>query len=328
MAQLNADTLRSIAPRFSGGNGAQQAEIVDALGPVLHAILAQYAIDTDTRVARFLAQICHESAGFRATEEFASGSAYEGRKDLGNTQPGDGRRYKGRGLIQLTGRANYAEYGEALGLDLLNNPEIACEPITSLRIACEYWKRRGLNKFADQDDIETITRRINGGLNGLHDRRAYLMKAKAVFSGTAPDSSAAPILRQGDKSAGVTLLQTKLNAAGYQVTTDGSFGPGTATVVKQFQAAKNLAPDGVVGQATWAALADVAPDKSAAPILRQGDKSAGVTLLQTKLNAAGYKVTADGSFGPSTAAAVKRFQAAKNLTPDGVVGRATWAALA
>jgi len=328
MAQLNADTLRSIAPRFSGGNGAQQAAIIDAVGPVLHAILAQYAIDTEIRAAHFLAQICHESAGFRATEEFASGSAYEGRMDLGNTRPGDGRRYKGRGLIQLTGRANYAEYGEALGLDLLNNPEVACEPMTSLRIACEYWKRRGLNKFADQDDIETITRRINGGLNGLHDRRAYLMKAKAVFGGTAPDSSGAPILRQGDKSVDVTLLQTKLNAAGYKVTTDGSFGPGTAAAVKQFQATKNLTPDGVVGRATWAALVDAAPDKSAAPTLRQGETGTSVTLLQTKLNAAGYKVTVDGSFGPGTAAAVKQFQAAKNLTPDGVVGQATWAALA
>ena len=77
---------------------------------------------------------------------------------------------------------------------------------------------------------------------------------------------------------------------------------------------------------TWAALAD-ASDASAAPILRQGDESASVTLLQTKLNAAGYKVTMDGSFGPGTAAAVKQFQAAKNLTPDGVVGQATWAAL-
>src|SRR5690349_7641732 len=229
MAKLNADTLRSIAPRFSGESGARQAEIIDALGPVLNSILAQYAIDTDIRTAHFLAQVCHESAGFRAAEEYASGSAYEGRKDLGNTQPGDGQRYKGRGLIQLTGRANYAEYGEALGLDLLGNPEIACEPITSLRIACEYWKRRGLNKFADQDDIETITRRINGGLNGLHDRKAYLTKAKAVFDGTAPDASAAAIIRQGDKSARVTLLQTKLNAAGYKVTSDGSFGPGTAS---------------------------------------------------------------------------------------------------
>jgi putative chitinase len=255
MATLNADILRAIAPRFSGDNGARQAEIIDAVGPVLEARLTEYAINSDLRRAHFLAQTCHESAGFRTTEEFASGSAYEGRKDLGNTQPGDGARYKGRGLIQLTGRANYLEYGQALGLDLVEHPETAAEPVTSLLIACEFWKRRGLNQFADQDDIETITRRINGGLNGFDDRKAYLTKAKAVLGVSVPGVSAAtPVLRLGDKNASVTLLQTKLKAAGYQVGTDGDFGPGTDAVVKQFQAAKGLTADGIVGLSTWAAL--------------------------------------------------------------------------
>jgi putative chitinase len=256
MAILNANIMRAIAPRFSGEYDSQQAEIIDAVGPVLQATLTEYAMNTDIRAAHFLAQTCHESAGFRTTEEFASGSAYEGRKDLGNTQPGDGPRYKGRGLIQLTGRANYVEYGEALGLALVDHPESAAEPVISLRIACEFWKRRDLNQFADQDDIETITRRINGGLNGFDDRKAYLGKAKAALGGvTAPDASAAtPVLRRGDKNVSVSLLQSKLNAAGYQVGADGSFGPGTDAAVKQFQAAKGLTADGVVGSTTWAAL--------------------------------------------------------------------------
>ena len=256
MAILNANIMRAIAPRFSGKYGSRQAEIIDAVGPVLQATLTEYAMNTDIRAAHFLAQTCHESAGFRTTEEFASGSAYEGRKDLGNTQPGDGPRYKGRGLIQLTGRANYVEYGEALGLGLVDHPETAADPVISLRIACEYWKRRGLNQVADRDDIETITRRINGGLNGLDDRKAYLAKAKAALGGVAaPDASAAtPVLRRGDKNVSVSLLQSKLNAAGYQVGTDGSFGPGTDAAVKQFQAAKGLTADGVVGSTTWAAL--------------------------------------------------------------------------
>ena len=255
MATLNADILRAIAPRFSGDNGARQAEIIDAIGPVLEARLTEYAINSDLRRAHFLAQTCHEFAGFRTTEEFASGSAYEGRKDLGNTQPGDGARYKGRGLIQLTGRANYLEYGQALGLDLVEHPETAAEPVTSLLIACEFWKRRVLNQFADQDDIETITRRINGGLNGFDDRKAYLAKAKAVLGVSVPNvSTATPVLRLGDKNASVILLQTKLKAAGYQVGTDGDFGPGTDAVVKQFQAAKGLPADGIVGPSTWAAL--------------------------------------------------------------------------
>jgi putative chitinase len=256
MGKLNTDTLRSIAPRFSGGSGAQQTAIIDALGPILNAILTQYAIDIDIRAAHFLAQVGHESAGFRTTEEFASGSAYEGRTDLGNTQTGDGPRYKGRGLIQLTGRANYAEYGEALGYDLVGSPAIASEPVVSLKIACEYWKRHDLNRFADQDDIETITRRINGGLNGLEDRKAYLAKAKAFFGigATLSAPSSRPVLRQGDAGASVTQLQIKLNSAGYALDTDGSFGPTTVAAVKQFQLAKQLTPDGIVGATTWAAL--------------------------------------------------------------------------
>ena len=143
-----------------------------------------------------------------------------------------------------------------LGLPSLTTPKSAAEPVISLRIACEFWKRRDLNQFADQDDIETITRRINGGLNGFDDRKAYLAKAKAALGGvTAPDASAAtPVLRRGDKNVSVSLLQTKLNAAGYQVGTDGSFGPGTDAAVKQFQAAKGLTADGVVGSTTWVAL--------------------------------------------------------------------------
>ncbi len=122
--------------------------------------------------------------------------------------------------------------------------------MTSLLIACEFWKRRGLNQFADRDDIETITRRINGGLNGFDDRKAYLAKAKAVLGVSVPT----PMLRLGDKNASVILLQTKLKAAGYQLGTDGDFGPGTNAVVKQFQAAKGLTADGIVGPATWRAL--------------------------------------------------------------------------
>jgi putative chitinase len=255
MTTLNADILRAIAPRFSGDNSVRQAQIIDAVGPVLEATLTEYAINSDLRRAHFLAQTCHESAGFRTTAEFASGSAYEGRKDLGNSQPGDGARYKGRGLIQLTGRANYLEYGQALGLDLVEHPETAAEPVTSLLIACEFWKRRVLNQFADQDDIETITRRINGGLNGFDDRKAYLAKAKTVLGVSVRNvSGATPVLRLGDKNASVILLQTKLKAAGYQLGTDGDFGPGTNAAVKQFQAAKGLTADGIVGPATWGAL--------------------------------------------------------------------------
>lgn len=133
-------------------------------------------MDNEKRLAHFMAQLCHESGAFRYMEELASGAAYEGRADLGNTQPGDGKRYKGRGPIQLTGRANYRRFGRRLGIDFERHPELAAIPSIGLHTALEYWKDRGLNALADRDDIRAITRKINGGFNGLADRQAYLNK--------------------------------------------------------------------------------------------------------------------------------------------------------
>lgn len=137
---------------------------------------------TSNRLAHFMAQLAHESDNFRAMEEYASGAAYEGRASLGNTQPGDGKRYKGRGPIQLTGRANYREYGRTLGIDFERHPELVATPSIGLIVALRYWQAKGLNALADADDLLTITRRINGGTNGLDDRRAKLAKMKALLS--------------------------------------------------------------------------------------------------------------------------------------------------
>jgi len=136
-------------------------------------------MDTALRLAHFMAQLLHESGGFRYMEEIASGQAYEGRADLGNTQAGDGKLFKGRGPIQLTGRANYRTYGAALGMDFERHPEIVSLPSIGLRVALEFWKQRGLNTLADGDDIVAITRKVNGGTNGLADRNAQLAKLKA-----------------------------------------------------------------------------------------------------------------------------------------------------
>jgi putative chitinase len=152
-----------------------------ALGAAVHIPAAQ--IDAaPLRFVHFFAQLGHESGGFRYMEEIASGQAYEGRKDLGNVQPGDGRRFKGRGPIQLTGRANYREYGRRLGIDLENHPEIAALPSIGMMTACAYWAAKGLNALADADDVERITRRINGGLNGFEDRKARLKAVKALLA--------------------------------------------------------------------------------------------------------------------------------------------------
>jgi len=135
-------------------------------------------MDSPLRLAHFLAQLIHESGSFRYMEEIASGQAYEGRKDLGNVNPGDGKLFKGRGPIQITGRANYRRYGKKIGIDLERHPEIAALPSIGLHLALEYWKANGLNTLADADNVLGITKLINGGTNGLADRKAHLAKVK------------------------------------------------------------------------------------------------------------------------------------------------------
>ena len=172
---VTAAELRQIVPQLS----ASKAE---AVAPHLNAAMAEANIDTPERQAMFIAQLAHESGGFHYMEEIASGAAYEGRADLGNTQPGDGERYKGRGYIQVTGRHNYTEAGRALGLDLVNNPELAAQPENAARIAAWYWESRGINAAADAGDFTQVTRLINGGTNGLADRQAYYERARAALS--------------------------------------------------------------------------------------------------------------------------------------------------
>lgn len=151
----------------------------------LNAAMREFEIDTPVREAMFLAQAAHETGGFRWLKEFASGEEYEGRKDLGNDQPGDGARYKGRGIFQLTGEANYEAAGTALFLDpdwFRSYPELAEREDYACRIAGWYWKSRGLNELADKGDYLAITKRINGGTNGWQDRMAYLERANKVLA--------------------------------------------------------------------------------------------------------------------------------------------------
>jgi putative chitinase len=166
--------LQGIMPHATARNVATYA-------PVLAAKMAARGLDAPLRQAHFLAQLGHESGELRYTEELASGVAYEGRTDLGNTHPGDGRKFKGRGLIQLTGRANYAAYGTAIGIDLIdgdNCRRLATDPELAVDVACWFWERHGLSPLADQDDVRAITRRINGGLNGLAERERLLGRGK------------------------------------------------------------------------------------------------------------------------------------------------------
>ena len=166
--------LQAIMPNLSSAKADQYL-------PLLNAAMVQGGINTPKRQAAFLAQLAHESGQLRYFEEIASGAAYEGRRDLGNTQPGDGVRFKGRGPIQLTGRHNYRIAGQALGIDLENNPTLAARPDIGFRIAVWYWNSRNLNAQADAGNFDAITRAINGGYNGKADRDRYWARAKQVL---------------------------------------------------------------------------------------------------------------------------------------------------
>lgn len=162
---------------------AKDSDVAD-FSPRLKQVMANRHIDTPLRQAHFLAQVGHESGEFRFRAEIANGEAYQGRVDLGNLQPGDGRRFKGRGLIQLTGRANYGEYGRAVGreAELLATPELVeTDPELCVDVAGWFWAKRNLNNLADVDDLTSLTKRVNGGLNGIDDRRRLLLRAKALL---------------------------------------------------------------------------------------------------------------------------------------------------
>jgi len=149
----------------------------------------EYEIDrTKLRMCHFLAQIAHECQDLLGPEEEASGEKYEGKEDLGNTEPGDGKRFKGRGLIHLTGRNNYRDYGEACGdenkyLTDVAAKLLATDPLTAVDAACWFWKEHNLNVRADRDAFMKITRIINGGYNGLNNRRVKLSRAKFLILG-------------------------------------------------------------------------------------------------------------------------------------------------
>ena len=148
---------------------------------LLNKYAKEFAINTPLRWAHYIAQVMHESGGFRYSEEIADGSRYEGRKDLGNIYIGDGKKYKGRGLIQLTGRANYVKYRAYCGFDVVKDPTLLSKPIGAIRSSMWFFNERGLNELSDKDNLVQITKRVNGGTNGFENRLRYLNNAKKVL---------------------------------------------------------------------------------------------------------------------------------------------------
>ena len=143
----------------------------------LNQTMCVYEISSRLRKSAFLAQLAHESGELRYMAEIASGAAYEGRIDLGNTHKGDGVRFKGRGLIQVTGRANYESCAASLGMSLTGFEAYVMTPEGAAMSAGWFWNSRMLNALADSKDFIRITKKINGGTNGLSERQAYYRKA-------------------------------------------------------------------------------------------------------------------------------------------------------
>ncbi|MCE9674088.1 hypothetical protein LY474_40495 [Myxococcus stipitatus] len=177
---LTLDELRELTPRLT------EAKRVEYL-PYINQALREWDITSYARVTAWLGQMLFESNQFAAWREVGDASAYEGRASLGNTQPGDGERFRGRGPVQLTGRDNYTRAGKALGLPLATQPELVERPEVGFRTAAWFWRSGNgdLNPYADletDDAYLAITRRINGGTNGLEQRRNYWTRAKAALS--------------------------------------------------------------------------------------------------------------------------------------------------
>lgn len=201
---VTADRLAVLAPRIA-------AEMAQSIAAAFAAAAPAFGVSGILRVGHFMGQTCHESAGFTRLEEnlnylsadriakvwprltarasalvgnkqALANAAYASRNGNGDEGSGDGWRYRGRGLIQITGRANYAAAGKLIGLDLVGNPDQLLEPDPAVRAAMAFWKSTGCNAAADMDDCEGVTRIINGPrMEGLEARRALTEKAKRIF---------------------------------------------------------------------------------------------------------------------------------------------------
>jgi predicted chitinase len=217
---MTNNQLQAIMPRLP-------AMKRDQLFPFLQAAMGEFAINTPPREAAFVAQLAHESGQFRFMEEIWGPTDAQRRYEpqstlaarLGNTEAGDGRRFKGRGPIQITGRDNYRRYGDLLGVDLLSNPEQASLPGLAFRIAALFWTKNGLNELADQtsaDAFRQMTRRINGGFNGLKEREEFYAAACAALGVTVQRPRGGPALTGSSTRSAATAPADPVFARGFE----------------------------------------------------------------------------------------------------------------
>lgn len=279
---LNSKQFKELFPNCADADGWVNA---------MNDVFPKYGIDNPKRIAAFVAQCGHESGGWRVFEENLNYSAksldavfpkyfvkagrnaeeyarkpekianvvYAGR--MGNTNDGDGFKYRGRGPIQLTGKDNYNAFGRDFGMDLSNPDIVATDKKISLMSAIWFWNKNSLNTLADAGDIKAMTKRINGGFIGLEDRIHHYEQAMAKLGADAGkveskvdehehvESENYGVLRKGMKGDGVKIMQKALG-----VGDDGIFGPGTEAKLKEWQAKNGLTADGICGPATFAKL--------------------------------------------------------------------------
>lgn len=278
MNLLTVDQLRAMIPTNTE---------VEEWCEELNKALPKYGITTDKRIAAFISQCAHESQDFRTLSEnlnykedtllrvfpryFGAGkraaSEYARNPEklanyvymdefrtskLGNTQPGDGWRFRGRGLKQLTGRDNYTRFAKDYNMTAEQAAEWLETKEGALASALWFWNTNKLNIVADSGDVRAMTKRINGGDIGLADRQARYTRAMAALGGKVTAPAAAPTtgsMRRGSSGDGVKKLQAALG-----ITADGDFGPGTEAALKKWQASKGLVADGIAGPKTLAAL--------------------------------------------------------------------------
>lgn len=246
--------------------------------PLLDA-MTEFGIDTNQRCVMFLAQVLHESGSLHVVAENLNYSAdglmktfpkyypnaayankharqpikiasrvYANRMGNGDEASQDGYAYRGRGLIQITGKNNYASFGSDVSQDILVNPSYLETPEGAARSAAWFWHVNNLNRFADKGDIIGCSKAVNGGTNGLQERISYYNHGMDVIK-AVPTTTQFTSLIPGSKGSQVAEAQKLLG-----LDADGSYGPATSAAVKSFQQLNGLSVDGIIGPATWTAL--------------------------------------------------------------------------
>jgi putative chitinase len=243
-------------------------------------MLPKYEINTPQRVAAFVAQCAHESGNFKILKEnlyyraeglmriwpsrFSTldianqyamqpekiaNRAYADRMGNGPESSGDGWKYSGKGLIQLTGKDNYSRFAQSINMSIDQLPEYLVTFVGAVHSACWFWNTKNLNQFADSNDILTTTQRINGGTNGLEERQKnnehnlQILESNSIQESVSVNTNI--VLRRGSRGPEVAAMQLAL-----RLTNDGDFGPATERALIKWQSENNLVPDGIAGPAT------------------------------------------------------------------------------